>query len=322
MHAPELRELTEADLAEAGALLAARHRAQRAVVPALDPSYEQPPVARTAIEELWRQDDATGTAAVREGRVVGYLVGIRKGDVWGPNAWVEGAGYAATEPETIRDLYAHAAAGWVADGRTSHYVVVPATDAAQVDAWTRVGFGHQHAHAIRDAPREGELPPPREGLVVRRATRDDIAALARLELELPAHQMRAPTFSPLAPPTLEEARREWEDDWDDPRFTTFVVEHSGRVIGSAVGCPIEVSSSHTGPTRPPGAAFLGFAAVLPEARGLGAGRALGVAVLEWAREGGYPTVVTDWRVTNLLSSRTWPRLGWVPTFYRLHRAIG
>ena len=36
---------------------------------------------------------------------------------------------------------------------------------------------------------------------------------------------------------------------------------------------------------------------------------------------GYPTVVTDWRVTNLLSSRTWPRLGWLPTFYRLYRAI-
>lgn len=100
-----------------------------------------------------------------------------------------------------------------------------------------------------------------------------------------------------------------------------MVERDGRVIGSAVGCPIEVSPSHTGLTRPPGAAFLGFAAVLPEARGLGAGRALGNAVLEWARGSGYPTVVTDWRVTNLLSSRTWPRLGWLPTFYRLYRAI-
>ena len=66
---------------------------------------------------------------------------------------------------------------------------------------------------------------------------------------------------------------------------------------------------------------LGFAAVLPKHRGLGAGRLLGEAVLAWADEQGYPAVATDWRMTNLLSSRTWPRLGFRPTFYRLHRAI-
>ena len=38
---------------------------------------------------------------------------------------------------------------------------------------------------------------------------------------------------------------------------------------------------------------------MPEARGLGAGRALGEAVLVWARDAGHPTVVTDWRETNL-----------------------
>lgn len=32
-------------------------------------------------------------------------------------------------------------------------------------------------------------------------------------------------------------------------------------------------------------------------------------------------VVTDWRMTNLPSSRAWPRLGFRPTFHRLFRAI-
>ena len=49
--------------------------------------------------------------------------------------------------------------------------------------------------------------------------------------------------------------------------------------------------------------------------------ALGEMVLVWARDAGYPTVVTDWRETNLLSSRAWPRLGFRPLFRRLHRAI-
>jgi GNAT superfamily N-acetyltransferase len=93
-------------------------------------------------------------------------------------------------------------------------------------------------------------------------------------------------------------------------------------VGSAVGCALEVSSSHTGPARPDGAAFLGFAAVQPDARGLGVGRALGEAVSAWALGEGYPSIVTDWRETNLLSSRAWRGLGYRDTFTRLHRLVG
>jgi GNAT superfamily N-acetyltransferase len=103
---------------------------------------------------------------------------------------------------------------------------------------------------------------------------------------------------------------------------TFVAEVDGRVVGSGIGCALEKSSSHVGPARPDNAGFLGFAAVLPEARGTGAGRALGETVGWWAAQAGFDSVVTDWRVTNLLSSRTWPRLGYRTTFLRLHRSIG
>lgn len=34
------------------------------------------------------------------------------------------------------------------------------------------------------------------------------------------------------------------------------------------------------------------------------------------------SVDTDWRATNLLSSRTGPKLGFEPTFVRLHRVVG
>jgi GNAT superfamily N-acetyltransferase len=94
------------------------------------------------------------------------------------------------------------------------------------------------------------------------------------------------------------------------------------VVGSSVGCALTKSSAHKGLARPDNAGFLGFAAVLPEARGTGAGRAVGEAVLGWAGEAGYRSVVTDWRVTNLLSSRAWPALGFRPTFFRLHRLVG
>jgi len=143
-----------------------------------------------------------------------------------------------------------------------------------------------------------------------------------LDLVLPRHQGLAPVFSAGEIPTYEEALLDWEESIDDPEFATFVAEYNGRVIGSAVGCSLEKSSAHSGLARPDNAGFLGFAAVFPEARGLGAGRALGEAVLQWCAEVGYNSVVTDWRVTNLLSSRTWPRLGFEQTFHRLHRLIG
>ena len=95
----------------------------------------------------------------------------------------------------------------------------------------------------------------------------------------------------------------------------------GRVVGSAIGCSVEESGLHTGLTRPDNAAHLGFAAVFEDARGRGAGTALGATVIDWASAEGYPAIVTDWRATNLLSSRTWPKLGFRPTFLRLFRAI-
>ena len=317
----EIRPFSNAVIDQAARLLAARHRAQRLVEPGLSPVFEAPAAAETEIEALASKDGASGAVALRGGAVVGFLIGVPRDRLWGPNVWVEGAGHAVAEPEIIRDLYGLAAARWVEDGATSQYVVVPATDPALVDAWFRLGFGQQHVHAIRAAAGAGESLRLPAGVIVRRAERRDISVLGQIDVVFSEHQARSPVFSMLAVPSLQDVTNEWEEELDDPRFTTFVAEHDGRVVGSAIGCSIEESSEHRGIVRPAGAGHLGFAAVLPEARGLGAGRALGEAVLIWARDAGYPTVVTDWRETNLLSSRAWPRLGFRPTFRRLFRAI-
>lgn len=307
-------------LDDAARLLAQRHAAQRVGEPGLPVAYEQVDATREAIAEL-ATESASGAVATRGGEVVGYLVGTPRDDpTWGPNVWVEPAGHAVQVAEDVRDLYGFTAARWVEEGRTSHYAVAPARDDALVDAWFRLGFGQQHVHAIREAPTAPLTVLP-AGVAIRSATRDDIPVLGALDVALPAHQHASPVFSGLAPPPVEEAIGEWEEDFDDSRFATFVAVVGGSVVGSAIGCPITVSGAHNGLARPDGAGFLGFAAVLPEARGAGVGRALGARVLDWAADEGYPWVVTDWRATNLLSSRTWPRLGFRPTFLRLFRAI-
>lgn len=317
----ELEPFAADHLEAAGALLAQRHRAHVATEPLLANAYTEPSAAVAAVREAFESPDASGAVAIAGGEVVGYLIGAPKADpVWGPNLWVEAAGLAVAEAELARDLYAAAATRWVDEGRTVHFVVLPCFDSALIDAWSRLAFGQQHQHGIRAVPAEPIAPGA--DVLIRRAERSDIPVLASLEVALPTHQGLAPVFSAGTVPTLESARSEWEADFDDPEFAVFAAELHGRVVGSAVGCSIEKSGTHRGVSRPDGAGFLGFAAVLPESRGVGAGRALGEAVLAWAAEAGYRSVVTDWRVTNLLSSRTWPRLGFRPTYVRMHRVIG
>jgi GNAT superfamily N-acetyltransferase len=209
----------------------------------------------------------------------------------------------------------------VEEGATSHYVLVPATDSGLVDAWFRVGFGQQHVHAIRGAAGPDDTLQPRSGIVIRRAERRDLPTLGRLTVVIGEHQVLAPIFWRVGPRSLEDAIKEWDDGFDDPQYTTYVAEIDGLVVGATVCCAIEESPEHQGIVQPAKAGFLWFASVMPESRGIGVGRALGEAVLLWARDAGHPTVVTDWRETNLLASQAWPRLGFRPTFLRLFRAI-
>lgn len=317
----EVRPFSDDVIDDAASLLAARHRQQRTVEPGLSPTYEKASATRAEIAALAAKEGASGAVAMHGAEIVGYLIGAPRPPLFGPNVWVEGSGHAVTEPEIARDLYGFAAGRWVEEGATSHYALVPATDGALVDAWFRVGFGQQQVHAIRAAAARGDTGQPGRGVLIRRAERRDVPTLGRLGVVIGEHQVRSPIFWRVGPQSLEDATREWEEGFDDPQFTTLVAELDGVVVGATVCCGIEESPEHQGIVQPANAGFLWFATVMPEARGLGVGRALGEAVLLWARDAGHPTVVTDWRETNLLASRTWPRLGFRPTFRRLFRAI-
>jgi GNAT superfamily N-acetyltransferase len=320
MPAPEIRPFTDDDLDAAAALLADRHRRHRKAEPLLPQRYEAPAATREQIEALWRSDDTSGAIALRDGRAVGYLLGIRKVDeTWGPNVWVEYAGHAAEKAKDVRDLYGAAAALWVEQGRTRHYAQVPATDEALLDAWFRVGFGAQQADGIREvdaAPKDG-----RAGVTVRVPAPGELEVATAIVPSLQRHQNLSPVFSALEPPSEEDIAREWKEDLDNSEIGTFVADVDGRTVSLFQVCSVGLSSDLGGLARPDEASYLSYASTLPEARGTGAGVALTDAVFAWAHEHGYRTMTTDWRVTNLLSSRFWPRRGFRPTFLRLYRSI-
>jgi GNAT superfamily N-acetyltransferase len=72
---------------------------------------------------------------------------------------------------------------------------------------------------------------------------------------------------------------------------------------------------------PDNSCFLGFAATREDEQRRGIGRLLTARGLADASETGYTTCFTDWRATNLLSSRFWTKRGWRPVVYRLSRRL-
>jgi ribosomal protein S18 acetylase RimI-like enzyme len=315
----ETRPFTEGDLEAAGELLAERHRRHRESEPLLEQRFEEPAHARAAVEELWHREGASGAVAVR-GEVVAYVLGVPHAVAsTGSHVWVNTAGHAAREAEDIRDAYATAAGAWVEQGWTRQAVLVPSSDTALIDAWFRLSFGHQQVMAVL-TPTDAEPEIP-DGFSIRPPELDDIDELIRVDVALPQHQAATPVFSGVEPWTDEDSRQEWAETINGADEHVLVGFQGDRPVSVLSMADWSHSRHSEGLLQIDGAAYLGFAATIPEARGSGIGKALTVASLAWAARDGYPVVVTDWRVTNLLASRFWPRRGFRPAFSRLYRSI-
>ena len=305
----ELRPFAGEDVQAAAPLLAERHARHREHEPLLAPLGD----ARPELEHAWEADGASGTVALAHGGVAGYLVGSVAEDRFrGRHVWVTHGGHAAREPEVVRDLYAAAAGRWVAEEAKLHLALVPAV-AELVEPWLRLGFGHMQAHGIRES---GASITRRPGVAIRTGTADDLPAARPLLPLIWEHQRGSAAFTGMEIPSEHEYVADWEEALADPTCAYFVGELDGRIAGHLLLYPEEPNLG-----TPPGSVYLAVAATLPGARGRGVGVAVTEHALAWAREAGYETVHTDWRVPNLQASRFWPRRGFRETFYRLARQV-
>jgi len=317
----EVVPFSDEHLDEAARLLAARHARQREAEPLLPKCFEAHDAAHAEVTASWHAEGASGAAAFRAGRLVGYLIGAsRDTDVWGENIWVDLAGHAVDEAEDVRDLYATAAARWFDEERRRHYALVPATDPGLMDAWFRLGFGHQQGHGVREVPAHIDVRIP-EGYEIREPREEDIEELLPIDLALSAHQRSSPVFSTRPLPTADEIRLEWRKTLAGSEEKILLGWLDGTPVACWSVCAAELSRHYSGLGLPERACYLAFASTLPVARGSGIGVALTDASLAAAAEDGYTAMVTDWRVTNLLASRFWPNRGFRPAFYRLYRSI-
>jgi len=227
-----------------------------------------------------------------------------------------------TPDQRVRECYAAVAGDLVADGRRGHWAMVPPSDGELVGAWYSLSFGLQQSYGFRAPVGADFEPTARHGVTVRRAEAADVPALAALDLVLPLHTQGSPVFSNRPIPSVEDGITELTEDVVNDKYNFWLAEHEGRVISTMIGLDVNEAGSWTPMMKPVSAALLGYAATAPDARGLGAGRALTETFMVWARDAGYEWLVTDWRSTNIEANRTWRAMGFVSMFDRVHRLIG
>lgn len=299
---------TQAHVEGAARLLRERHALHRVVEPLLADVGD---FERQVADEFV---DATGAVATRGGKVVGYLLGKPRESRVGTHLLSGLAGHATSDPALLGELYAFAAANWVADGLTRHYVFAPPLPEV-AEAWSRLCFGASAVLGIRATSDPAETTE-RDDIRVRTSSPEDIGEVVRLAALLDAQLNASPSFSFLSARSADEELEEWRDVWTDDRFTHFVAERDGRVCGHVLLY-----------RRPPDLRVpahnidLASASTDPEVRGSGVGRALTSHALAWAVEHGYATMTADWRITNLSAARFWPRRGFREAFLRFYRSI-
>ena len=132
--------------------------------------------------------------------------------------------------------------------------------------------------------------------------------------------MKAPVWNPMLPERVSVFEKGWAGMEDDPEegviWLAFIED---RFVGVQGFWSADETDDNL--HIPPRCAELGMAGTREGERGKGIGTLLTQHVFYHARSAGYHYCETDWRSTNLLSSRFWPHQGFNPVVYRLVRRI-
>jgi GNAT superfamily N-acetyltransferase len=189
-------------------------------------------------------------------------------------------------------------------------------DAAGGRLWRRLRFRPGSVMARQPVAAWRSPGPAPSGVVVRVARPDDVEALTDLALE--EHRYHAEHTSSGVSPDQPRAtsRRVAADSVAAPAGTNHQLvaeDESGRVVGSIVGSVQQWADDQIQRyLLPPRYGYVGLTVVTRPARGTGVGRALIDALMRWFATRGLDTAFLHYVADNPLSSRFWPRAGFVP----------
>ena len=244
----------------AAALACRRYRALRETVPSLPPRYENPQIVLPMLRDI--AAGAPGVAAMRGGRLVGFLAAFLLPDFRGKRAvyspeWANAA--EGTDARRIYEaMYTSLAAHWVSDRALTHLIGALPHERELLEAWHWLGFGMLAADAVRGL---SPLAGPAAEVEIRRATQQDIEVCAPLQAALQRHLASSPTYL-----VTEEDEDPSCARWlADPAHALWLAYHKGQAVAylriepaSADACTL---------IRDAGTASITGAYTMPQARG-------------------------------------------------------
>ncbi len=290
-------------VAQAAKLVRGEIERLRATVPAL-------PDAMTRMENVAeRLDrlvvDPTGLAAVRDGRLVGFLG-------WATIDDFRGTGRRAAHcPEwahatTTRDreriyhvLYRAASRQWTVAGCRAHAISLLAHQADAVRAWCWNGFGVAVIDAIRSTGDPDRATVT--GAIIRRAEPADLDVLVALESEHWRHYALPPMLMAAQGPSQDEIR----DVLEHPKASYWLAIDANQPIGFLRFEPTTEGAS--GLVRSTGTIAISGAFVRPDRRGRGVATALLNAALRAYSDQGYDRCSVDFESFNPEAAGFWLR---------------
>jgi GNAT superfamily N-acetyltransferase len=292
-------------------------------VPLLPPQYGEPDTIVALLRRLVPgapargAEDQGGVAALRDGRLAGFITGFLIPDFRGAPGVFCPEWASAAEPGAERriyeEMYTHLAARWVAGGYVQHALGLFGHERTCLDAWHWLGFGMAAADGVRSLD---AVDAPATAVNARRGTPGDVEGVADLLDGLRRHLAASPTFLVQDDSSTHEQARAW---LEDPEMAVWLAFDSApEPISFLVSGP----ATHNASTiiRDEGTTSIVGAFTRPGARGAGVGAALLDRALAWGRDAGYTRCGVDFEPMNVLAARFWMRY-FRPVVYYVFRHV-
>ena len=308
---------------DASVLLAQRHNRNRIRLPELPVRFEEAQVTAKALETSLAKNNASGFVALRDGKLLAYLIGETTTQPWGRCGYIYLPGYGLAEgenPEIVQDLYALLGEEWNQKGCFNHYAYICAADMDIMDAWFTLGFGKERVDALLDL-RTVEIPEVENptGIEIRRVVKGDNDYLSSLSDTIWRHQTKAPRWHPMIPEEITKQSEGWAEIADSESDIAYLAFEGKEIVGSLAFYVEEEKDDDM--TIPLHCRYMTAAAAKESVRRRGIGTTLTWHGLKQVRENGDEYCLTNWQSANLLAARFWPRFGFRPVAFRLARMI-
>ncbi|HAK44709.1 MAG TPA: hypothetical protein DCO79_02145 [Spirochaeta sp.] len=312
-----IAEFSDRYIEEAAVLL---QQAQKTEFESAEIDYQaSKELCRNRIEKELKSDVSGAYMVFEDDKLMGYAIAVIKRDAdWGNSGWVNIGGW-ALKPEAedlLPYLYQRIAEEWVKQNIFRHTFVVFAHSEKHLDKLFDLGFGKQQSYALLDLTGYAIVPVTSENLNVRKAAAADQAQLSGFSRLIADFQTKSPCFAGAPESYLKQLDDGFAELTADTDIDLYIIESEDKLVGYQGYYEEDLNLF-----IPEKSTELAVSAIHEDYRGSGGGYQLTSYCLNEQKKKGLEFVLTDWRSTNLLSSKFWSRMGFQSIAHRLVRLI-